>query len=84
MCLSLIYESDRALQVGLCHHSIVLYSWLFKQSYLELAQFVKGKILPNTDLCQNIVYVFVEILKNRRPITLYVKPRFLAVISLNS
>ena len=37
---SFIYEGDVALQVGLCHHSITLYSWLFKQSYLELAQFM--------------------------------------------
>ena len=35
-----IYKGDRALQVVLCHHSIVLYSWLLKQSYLELPQFM--------------------------------------------
>ena len=43
-------------RVGLCHHSIVLYIWLFKQSYLELEQFMKGDTLHNTDLWQNIVY----------------------------
>ena len=45
-----IYEGDRALQVGLCHHSNVLYSWLFKVSYLELAQldaFVHNCTNPN-------------------------------------
>ena len=31
-----LYKGDRALQVGLCPHSIILYSCLFKQSYLEL------------------------------------------------
>ena len=45
MCWSFIYEGDRALQVGLCHHSNVLYSWQVKESYLELAQLDAFRLL---------------------------------------
>ena len=31
---------DRPFQVELCHHIITSYSWLFKQSYLEITQFM--------------------------------------------
>ena len=71
-----LYSSKRRLHRSLANTVVTTAIWNLR----NLCKAIFGK----TQICGKILCMFLlKILKNRRPVTLYVKPRLVAVISLN-